>query len=198
VDVAGYLTAFGLATAAGLNAWFPLLAVGLLARYTGLIDLDGQWEQLTHTTVLLGLTGVSILDFVGDKIATVDHVLHAIGTVIAPATGILSALGATESLDVSPEAVTVIGLIAAETAHGSRLALRPFVTAGTAGTGNPVVSLIEDVLSGLLSLLAILAPLIAALLIVVLAWIVWRMLRRMRRWRRRRGAGGGRAPPAPA
>lgn len=197
MDVAGYLTAFGLATAAGLNAWFPLLAVGLLARYTGLIDLQGEWAQLTDTTVLLGLAGVSVVDFIGDKIATVDHVLHAIGTVVAPVTGIVSALGATDSLDVSPAVVTVIGLVAAETTHGSRLALRPFVTAGTAGTGNPVVSLLEDVLSGILSVLAIAAPIIAFLLIIVLAWVVWRMFRRMRRWRRER-RGSGRPPPAPA
>lgn len=197
MDVAGYLTAFGLATAAGLNAWFPLLAVGLLARYTGLIDLEGEWAQLTDTTVLIGLAGVSVVDFIGDKIAAVDHVLHAIGTVVAPVTGIVSALGATDSLDVSPAVVTVIGLVAAETTHGSRLALRPFVTAGTAGTGNPVVSLLEDVLSGILSVLAIAAPIIAFLLIIVLAWVVWRMFRRMRRWRRER-RGSGRPPPAPA
>lgn len=197
MDVAGYLTAFGLATAAGLNAWFPLLAVGLLARYTGLIDLQGEWAQLTDTTVLLGLAGVSVVDFIGDKIATVDHVLHAIGTVVAPVTGIVSALGATDSLDVSPAVVTVIGLVAAETTHGSRLALRPFVTAGTAGTGNPIVSLVEDVFSGVLSVLAIAAPIIAFLLIILLAWVVWRMFRRMRRWRRER-RGSGRPPPAPA
>lgn len=197
MDVAGYLTAFGLSTAAGLNAWFPLLAVGLLARYTGLIDLHGEWAQLTDTTVLIGLAGVSIVDFIGDKIATVDHVLHAIGTVVAPVTGIVSALGATDSLNVSPAVVTVIGLVAAETTHGSRLALRPFVTAGTAGTGNPVVSLMEDVLSGVLSVLAIAAPVIAFLLILLLAWVVWRMFRRMRRWRRER-RGSGRPPPAPA
>ena len=34
-DVLGYFTALGLATAAGLNAWIPLLATGLLARFTG-------------------------------------------------------------------------------------------------------------------------------------------------------------------
>ena len=33
------LTGFGLATAAGLNAYIPLLALGLLARFTDLVTL---------------------------------------------------------------------------------------------------------------------------------------------------------------
>ena len=46
MDIVGYFTALGLATAAGLNAWIPLLAVGLLARYTDLIELGGTWANL--------------------------------------------------------------------------------------------------------------------------------------------------------
>ena len=43
MDVTGYLMALGLATASGLNAWIPLLATGLLAR----------WTDLSETTFLL-------------------------------------------------------------------------------------------------------------------------------------------------
>ena len=193
MDVVGYLTGFGLATAAGLNAWLPLLAVGLLARYTGFVDLDGQWSMLTETPVLIGLGAVAVLDFVGDKVATVDHVLHAVGTVIAPATGALSALGATDTLNVSPVAMTIIGLVAAETTHGTRMAIRPFVTVGTAGVGNPVVSFVEDAVSAVLAVLAIIAPIIAVILIGVLAWLAWRLLKRIRRRR-----GGPEPPPSPA
>ena len=58
-DVLGYCTALGLATAAGLNAWIPLLATGLLARYTGLIDLDDTWDVLEQTPVLIALGAVA-------------------------------------------------------------------------------------------------------------------------------------------
>ncbi len=195
MDVVGYLTAFGLSTAAGLNAWFPLLAVGLLAKYTDLLDLTGHWEVLSTTPVLIGLLLVSILDFVGDKIAAVDSVLHAVGTVVAPTTGIVSGLSATGTLDVSPVAITLIGLVAAETTHGTRTAIRPFVTVSTGGLGNPVVSLVEDVFSAGLAFAAIAAPVVALLLIMALAWGAWRFLRRMRRRGRR---GGPEPPPAPA
>src|SRR3954454_21145070 len=94
-DVFGYFTALGLATAAGLNAWIPLLATGLLARFTGLIDLDDTWDVLEQTSVLSALGAVASVDFVGDKVPAVDHALHAAGTVIAPVTGVVAALAST-------------------------------------------------------------------------------------------------------
>lgn len=179
-EILGYCTALGLSTAAGLNAWVPLLATGLLARWTGWIDLEGGWDALEQTPVLLGLGAVAVADFVGDKIPTVDHVLHAAGTVIAPVTGVVAGLASTGTLDVSPAAITVIGLVAAETAHGTRMAIRPFSTATTAGAGNPVLSLIEDAVSVTLSFAAIALPLLALLLVLALFAAAWTALRRLR------------------
>jgi hypothetical protein len=192
-DLTAYLTAFGLATAAGLNAWLPLLATGLLAKYTDLLELDGSWATLEDTGVLLALAGVAVVDFVGDKIPAVDHGLHAAGTIVAPATGVLAALSSSSALDVSPALMTIIGLVAAETAHGTRMAIRPFSTATTGGVGNPVLSLIEDVLSLGLSVVAIALPVLAALLVLALLVAAWRVIRRLRRLRARRTAPA--APP---
>ena len=45
----GILTAFGLSTSAGLNAYVPLLIVALLARFTDLITLSAPWDlSLIH------------------------------------------------------------------------------------------------------------------------------------------------------
>jgi hypothetical protein len=77
--IAGYFTALGLSTAAGLNAYIPLLTVGLLNRYTDLIDLPAPWDNLGDP-VILGIVGVvGVADFIGDKVPIVDHVLHVIG-----------------------------------------------------------------------------------------------------------------------
>jgi hypothetical protein len=187
-DVLGYFTALGLSTAAGLNAWIPLLATGLLARYTGLIDLEGGWDALEQTPVLLGLAAVAVADFTGDKIPAVDHALHAAGTVIAPVTGVIAGLASTGTLDVSPAAVTVIGLVAAESAHGTRMAIRPFSTATTGGAGNPVLSLIEDVVSFVLSFAAIALPVLALLLVIALFSAAWIAVRRLRARARSRAA----------
>ena len=192
MDIVGYCTALGLATAAGLNAWIPLLATGLLARYTDVIHLDGTWANLENTAVLIALAAVAVVDFVGDKVPGVDHALHAAGTVIAPATGAVAALSSSSALDVSPVLMTIIGLVAAESSHGTRMAIRPFSTATTAGAGNPVVSLIEDVVSFGLSFVAILLPVLAALIVVAMFAVAWTVIRRLRRRLRDRAA------PAPA
>ena len=181
MDIVGYFTALGLATAAGLNAWIPLLATGLLARYTDVVDLDGSWANLENTAVLIALGGVAAADFAGDKIPGVDHVLHAAGTVIAPVTGIVAALASSSALDVSPAVMTIIGLVAAESSHGTRMAIRPFSTVTTGGAGNPVISLIEDVVSFGLSFVAILLPVLALLIVIALFAAAWRVIRRGRR-----------------
>ena len=181
MDIVGYCTALGLATAAGLNAWIPLLATGLLARYTDVIHLDGTWANLENTAVLIALAAVAVVDFVGDKVPGVDHALHAAGTVIAPATGAVAALSSSSALDVSPVLMTIIGLVAAESSHGTRMAIRPFSTATTGGLGNPVVSLVEDVVSAGLSLVAIVLPVLAALFVLALFVLAWRVIRRGRR-----------------
>ena len=196
MDVVGYCTALGLATAAGLNAWIPLLATGLLARYTNAIHLDGTWANLENTGVLIALAAVAVVDFVGDKVPGVDHVLHAVGTVIAPVTGVAAALSSSSALDVSPALMTIIGLVAAETSHGTRMAIRPFSTVTTGGLGNPVVSLIEDVASVALSVVAIILPVLAALLVVAMFVVAWRVIRRLRRRRAQAALGYSSAPPS--
>jgi hypothetical protein len=45
-------TGSGLALAAGLNAWIPLLALGLLSRYTDLVTLPGGWAWLENGWIL--------------------------------------------------------------------------------------------------------------------------------------------------
>jgi hypothetical protein len=46
------LTGLGLATAAGLNAYIPLLALGLLSRFTELITLPQGWAWLENGWVM--------------------------------------------------------------------------------------------------------------------------------------------------
>lgn len=193
MDVLGYLTALGLATAAGLNAWIPLLATGLLSKYTGLIDLEGDWTFLEEPLVLAAIALVGVADFVGDKVPAVDHVLHAAGTVVAPVTGTVSALAATGDLDVSSGVVAVLGLVGAEGSHATRMAVRPLSTASTGGLGNPVLSAVEDVISAVLSFLAIALPVLALLLVLALFAAALRGIRRLRR-----AAAARRPPPAPA
>lgn len=179
------LGAIGLGSASGLNAWIPLLGLGIAQR-TGVVTLTEPFDRLGSTTALVVLAVVFLIDLVGDKIAVVDHVLHAAGTVVAPISGAI-VFAAQENLisQSHPWAAALAGVVLGESVQLARGAVRPAVTAGTAGVGNPVVSAIEDAVSVVLTVLAILVPVLAFVLLVTLVVVVWR---RVVRWRRRRAA----------
>jgi hypothetical protein len=181
------LAAFGLSGAAGLNAWIPLLAVGLLGR-AGQLELADGYDWLESTPALIVLGAAFVLDFVGDKVPAVDSLLHAAGTVVHPAAGAIVFAGPTE-LPTDVPSIILFALCAgvAGSLHATRATVRPVSTTMTAGAGNPVLSLAEDVVSAVLSIVAVFAPLLGVicLLAVVVVAVVW--WRRVRRSRRRRG-----------
>lgn len=181
----GLLSTFGLATATGLNAYLPLLTVGLLARWTDLVTLNPPYDLLSNPAVLILIAILAVLDFVGDKIPAVDHALHLAGLVIHPVAGIIVALVADSSAGAAhPVLAAACGLILAGGTHGARAVARPVVTATSAGVVNPVVSLIEDIVSLALAVLAVLVPVLAfALVVLVVGWTVRRILRFYRRRR---------------
>jgi Domain of unknown function (DUF4126) len=187
--IGSVFAAFGLSGAAGLNAWIPLFATGLLDR-VGVIDLSAPYSDLSSTPALIIMGAALVLDFVGDKVPTVDHVLHVAGTVIAPVSGAVVFVAQTGThTDIPPVAALLVGSAVSGSFHAGRAALRPVSTATTAGAGNPILSLIEDVGSVVLTALAVLAPLLAFLLVLavlVALAVSFRTLRR--RWRARRAA----------
>jgi hypothetical protein len=173
-------SAFGLATAAGLNAYLPLLVVALLARFTDLINLEAPWDTLESWWVIGVLAVLLIIELLVDKVPAVDTVNDTIQTFVRPAAGaILFASSAGVIRDASPVLALICGLLISGGVHAAKATARPIVTGTTAGTLNPVVSTVEDILSLVLTILAILVPILALLLFVIV--IIWFI-----RWRRRR------------
>jgi hypothetical protein len=178
--IVNLMSAFGLSTAAGLNAYLPLLVMGVLARYTNLIQLDKPYDLLTHPAVLLVIAVLALLDFVGDKIPAVDHTLHAAGLIIAPIAGaILFMATNSEAGSVNPLFAAICGILAAGATHLGRSSARPLATASTAGIANPVISFFEDVVALILSVLAILVPVLAFLLVLLFAFLLFKLMRRL-------------------
>lgn len=176
----------GLSTAAGLNAYVPLLVIGTLGRYAPqIIDLNGPFEILSNPWMLIVIGLLAILDFVGDKIPAIDSAVHTVGLFLNPIAGAIVALAANSQLgSVSPVLVAICGLIVAGGVHSARATVRPLATVTTAGIGNPVLSFIEDVMAVVLSVLAVLLPILAFLLVLVFAGVVIWLLRLMRQGRR--------------
>jgi hypothetical protein len=178
-------TGLALSTAAGFNAYLPLLITGILARTTDLITLSAPYDRLEEPVVLGIIAAIAVVDFVGDKVPAVDHVLHTVGLVVAPVVGAILALGATSDAGVLPAVALILGVISAGATQGARATVRPLSTATTGGLANPVLSLGEDGVSATLSITAIVLPLLALVLAVA---IVVALVVAVRRLARRRAA----------
>jgi hypothetical protein len=171
------LTGLGLSGAAGLNAWLPAFAGALLTRL-GVVELGEPFDELSKTPALVVLGVLTLADFVGDKFPAVDHVLHLVGTVIAPISGTVLFAGET---DASLILSILAGGSTAEAVHAARAAVRPLATVGTGGIANPVLSLLEDLGSAVLTLFAFVVPVLAVLAVVgviVFGLALWRRRRR--------------------
>lgn len=180
----GIFTAFGLSASAGLNAYIPLLLVGLIARYTDLMRLSAPWDTLANPWIILMLCLLVIIEMLADKVPAVNHVNDLIQTLVRPAAGAIAfAASANVVTDISPVLALASGLLVAGTVHVAKAgALRPAVTVTTGGAGNIPVSIAEDIVSTVLSILAIVLPIVVGtLLIVVAAFIVYWLYRRSNR-----------------
>ena len=182
--ITGLFTAFGLSASAGLNAYIPLLIVGLLGHYTNLIKLNAPWDTLSNPWIVLMLCVLVIIEMLADKVPAVNHLNDVIQTFIRPAAGAVAfAASANVVTNVHPVLALAAGLLIAGTVHVAKAgALRPAVTLTTGGAGNVPVSIAEDIISTVLSIVAIILPiLIGTLLIVLAAFIVYWLYRRSNR-----------------
>ena len=155
MDITTTLAAFGLSGAAGLNAWLPLFLGALLDGKEP--STSAPFDSLSSTTTWLIVLGLlTTADFVGDKIPAVDHVLHAVGTVIAPTSGALLFTGQTGlETDIPTLAAVLAGGATAEASRAAA-ALRP----APAATAGPAIwsCAIEDIGWPSALLLAAVAP----------------------------------------
>ena len=178
----GLATAFGLSTAAGLNAYIPLLVVALLARLTPLITLSEPYDALSNWWVIGTLTVLLIVEILVDKIPAVDTVNDIIHTFIRPAAGAILFAATTNTIGVHPVLAAILGVILAGGVHAVKAGGRPIVAATTAGLGDPIVSTIEDIISLVTSVLAIIAPyVVLALILISVSLFAWWYARRRRR-----------------
>ncbi|MEH0821308.1 MULTISPECIES: DUF4126 domain-containing protein [Micromonospora] len=193
------LTGSGLAASAGLNAYIPLLLMGLLSRYTDLVELPSGWQWLGNGWVVLILAVLLAVEVVADKVPVVDHVNDVVQTVVRPTAGGL-AFGAgagSETVTVSdPDTFfsshqwvpVVVGVLIALGVHLLKAAARPVINATTAGVGAPVASTAEDATSVVMSVVALLLPVLVLVFLVGLVFFVPWLFRRRRERRRERAA----------
>ncbi len=171
-----------LAACAGLRAWLPLLIVGVLGRL-GYLELQDGFTFLTSNGALLVLVTATVVEIIGDKVPTIDHLLDGIGTVLRPAAG--TVLAASMFVNLDPLTALLLGLLAggttALTVHTWKAVVRTGVSALFPvhfGLGNTVLSLAEDALTAIAVALILFIPVIALLVAVVGTVLVVRFVYR--------------------
>ena len=186
------LTGAGLAVAAGLNAYIPLLILGLAGRFLDFVDLPSQWQWLSNPWVLAILGVLLVIEIVADKIPVVDSINDWIQLFVRPvAGGIAFGTGSSSGTAVVTDPAQfftsnawvpiAVGILLALATHIGKAVSRPALNVATVGTAAPVVSTAEDFGSVILSVLALLLPVLVVVAIggVIVGFVV--LFRRFRR-----------------
>lgn len=172
----GVFSAFGLSASAGLNAYIPLLTVGVISHYfPNVLKLSQPWDLIANPWILILLGVLVIIEMLADKVPAVNHINDLIQTFVRPAAGAIAfAASAKVITDIHPIIALACGLLVAGGVHVAKSAvIRPIVTATTGGAGNVPVSIAEDIVSTVVSVLAIILPIIMAILIMALFILVY-------------------------
>jgi hypothetical protein len=195
------LTGAGLSAAAGLNAFIPFVLVGMLDRFTTLLDLPPGLDWISSWWAIGAGMVLLVADVTLDKVPGVDHVSDLIQTGVRPLMGGVMFAAASGAAQIeesqwwrdNPWVGAVVGVVLAGVVHAVKALSRPVVNAGTLGVGGPFVSAAEDAASATVSIVAILVPALIVVVLVVIGVVLWRVLR-FRRRRARRQAGGVTSP----
>lgn len=183
------ITGISLAAAAGLNAYIPLLGLGLLSRFTDIVELPAGWVWLENDWSLWIIGALLALEMLVDKVPALDSVNDVVQTVVRPASGgmVFAAGSASSTVAVEDPAALltsaqfwpfVLGLLIALVPHILKAVARPILNVVTAGAGAAVASVFEDIGAVLLTILAVIVPVVALLLLVFVVVLLVRRLRR--------------------
>ncbi len=171
------VAALGLSSTAGLRAVATLFAIGVVSdiHVAGhpLLVLSGHFAVLGSMPVLILLGVLTIAEVIIDKVPGLDSLNDVIHTVIRPIVGAVIVAGTANSLsDTNVWAAAAVGAILAFGVHATKTTTRVATTATTAGMGNPIISVMEDLLTVGAILLVVVGKSIAILIAPVLGLIL--------------------------
>ena len=176
-------TAMGAGWSSGISVYGVVALVGVAGRF-GWTDAPSFVEQWWVIAVAAGL---SVVEFVIDKIALVDSAWDSVHTFIRPAVGGYLMSTATDT-ELAVPALTVSGVLLALSSHSAKASTRLVVNTSPEPVSNVAVSLGEDGLVVMVMALAISRPEVATVVVallaiasVVVAFVFYRIARRVAR-----------------
>ncbi len=152
-------TSYGLALAAGINAYLPLLSVALSVRWFHLITISKNFAFLTQDGFIIALIILAVIDIVADKIPFVDSIWDSVHTIIRPISGAIVA-GATgeNNSSLALPVILLLGAALAAMSHITKAVTRLSASVSAGGCLTLALSLVEDVVVVIAILLALFAP----------------------------------------
>jgi large-conductance mechanosensitive channel len=192
------LTGTGLAAAAGLNAYIPLLLMGIAGRIDW-VQLPNGWLWLENEWVMVILGVLLVIEIVADKVPAVDSINDWIQTVVRPTSGGIVFAGGIGTSTVAVDdpgtffssgawIPVIIGIVLALLMSLAKSAVRPLANLATGGAAAPALSTAEDGASIVLVILAIVAPILVLIALGLMLFAFVALIRRVRRKRRERAA----------
>lgn len=163
-----YALAYALTTTAGLRGFLTLFAASVAAHYHWIHPSAGfAWLGASGTVIVLGI--FALIELVADKVPVVDHALHAVSFAVRPVAAAIL-VGGTVNTSNSAElyGLMAAGALNSLVVHSSSAATRAASSATTFGLANPVISVVEDVLTIFGIMLAFIFPILAAILALIL------------------------------
>ncbi|GHO71943.1 hypothetical protein KSC_108350 [Ktedonobacter sp. SOSP1-52] len=159
--------AAGLAFLSGINAYLPLLIVGILAQFHLVpgFRLNPEYAFLANPITLVLLAVLTIFNFVVDKIPGASAIWNAVHTFLRPIAGALVA-GAV-GMDHRALPLVMLGAVMATLSHTTKMGIRTSASAVTGGGATPILGLAEDVGVGIGLIFVFVAPLVVFYLMLI-------------------------------
>jgi hypothetical protein len=169
----------GLATAAGLRVFLPLLLLGL-AAHLGWLPLTDGFAWLASPPALTALAAATALEVGAYYVPWVDNLLDLAAAPLSIMAGVVATAAVTTELPpmLRWSLAIVAGGGAAGFVQGLTSIARLNSSASTGGAGNPVLATLELIGSLVTSLVALVLPLAALLIVAAVVVIVRRVARR--------------------
>lgn len=167
-----------IAATTGLRAFLPLFALGLSGRF-GWWPVEAHLKWMQSDLALIALGAATVIEIAGDKIPVVDHALDAVGTLVRPIAGIVGSFVVLQAIP-APWGQMIALAFGGVTlgVHSLKAKTRIGSSVATLGTGNPILSVVEDSLAVLGTVLALLMPFLGFVVVFVAVALLARAVSR--------------------
>ena len=174
----------GLAAAAGLRVFLPMLLLGAAARF-GWLTLGGDFQWVASTAALGAFGAATVVEIAAYYFPWLDNLLDTAAGPLAIAAGVIATAAVTSDLPpaVRWSAAIVAGGGTAGIVQSLTSLARLKSTVLTGGLANPVLATVEWMFSLATAIVAILLPALAIVVVAGLMILAVRIGRRLFRTR---------------